>query len=48
MSGEGVTCPECGKTFKNERGLKLHMARVHGIKSGGKKEEKGVPLDQWM
>ncbi len=42
------TCPVCGKIFKDERGLKVHMARAHGVKSEKKREEKGVPLDQWL
>jgi uncharacterized C2H2 Zn-finger protein len=24
-----VTCPKCGKTFKNEAGLKVHMSLAH-------------------
>jgi len=24
-----VPCPECGKLLKNERGVKLHMAKMH-------------------
>lgn len=26
---EGVDCPHCGKTMKNDHGLDIHMARAH-------------------
>lgn len=33
-------CPHCGKEFSTERGLKVHIARVHGKASqeAGKKK----------
>jgi hypothetical protein len=36
----GVTCPECGKTFKNGSGLTGHLRMVHGghTKEGDYKE----------
>jgi hypothetical protein len=29
-SSDGFTCPECNKTVDTERGLKIHLSRVHG------------------
>lgn len=35
---EGVDCPTCGKTMKNDHGLDIHMARAH--KKSDKKSDK--------
>jgi len=40
-------CPVCGREFKSERGLKIHMARVHNIK-GEAAEASGPKLNEWF
>lgn len=32
-----VKCPECGESFKNQRGLNIHTGRAHATKTRTKK-----------
>lgn len=32
-----VKCPQCGKEFRSEQALKIHVGRMHGAKRKGKK-----------
>jgi len=33
-------CPYCGKTFRTEKGMKIHVAKVHSSKKESKEEIK--------
>ncbi|MFP4116698.1 MAG: hypothetical protein ACLFTY_01620 [Candidatus Aenigmatarchaeota archaeon] len=39
---EEFECEECGKTFDNERGLKVHTAQVHDGSEEKKEKDEGV------
>ncbi len=42
------TCPYCGKSFETERGLKIHVARVHGKKERRETQRMGPSLLEFM
>ncbi len=31
---EGLQCPDCGRTFTSEHGLKIHRTKAHGAENG--------------
>lgn len=31
-------CPYCGRVFRSERGLKIHIARIHALEASAAKQ----------